>query len=108
MKAKYIFASLVAALAVLAGCQKEETAHYLDEVQVSSSYVSVPLAGGANTMTVNATSSWTISGMPSWLTVSPTSGSTGETTVNFSALQPWTAAPPRSSLPATVPPSASM
>ena len=85
MKAKYIFASLVAALAVLAGCQKEETAHYLDEVKVSSSYVSVPLAGGANTMTVNATSSWTISGMPSWLTVSPTSGSTGETTVNFSA-----------------------
>ena len=68
MKAKYIFASLVAALAVLAGCQKEETAHYLDEVQVSSSYVSVPLAGGSATpITVTATSSWTISGVPSFI-----------------------------------------
>ena len=86
MKAKYIFASLVAALAVLAGCQKEETAHYLDEVQVSSSYVSVPLAGGSSTpITVTATSSWTISGVPSWLTVSPVSGSAGETKVSFSA-----------------------
>ena len=86
MKAKYIFASLVAALAVLAGCQKEETAHYLDEVQVSSSYVSVPLAGGSATpITVTATSSWTISGVPSWLTVSPVSGSAGETKVSFSA-----------------------
>ena len=86
MKAKYIFASLVAALAVLAGCQKEETAHYLDEVQVSSSYVSVPLAGGSSTpITVTATSSWTISGVPSWLTVSPVSGSAGQTQVSFSA-----------------------
>ena len=86
MKAKYIFASLVAALAVLAGCQKEVTTHYLDEVQVSSSYVSVPLAGGSSTpITVTATSSWTISGVPSWLTVSPVSGSAGETKVSFSA-----------------------
>ena len=85
MKAKYIFASLVAALAVLAGCQKEETAHYLDEVQVSSSYVSVPLAGGSNSIKVTASSGWTISAVPSWLEVSPTSGSAGETTVNFSA-----------------------
>ncbi len=85
MKAKYIFASLVAALAVLAGCQKEETAHYLDEVQVSSSYVSIPLDGGSTPIGVLAQGSWTISGVPSWLTVSPVSGSAGSSNVTFSA-----------------------
>ena len=85
MKAKYIFASLVAALALLAGCQKEETAHYLDEVSVSSSYVSIPLDGGSTPIGVLAQGSWTISGMPAWLTVSPATGSSGSTNVTFSA-----------------------
>ena len=85
MKAKYIFASLIAALAVLAGCQKEVTTHYLDEVSVSSSYVSIPLDGGSTPIGVLANGSWTISGMPSWLTVSPTSGTAGSSNVTFSA-----------------------
>ena len=85
MKAKYIFASLVAALAVLAGCQKEVTTHYLDEVSVSSSYVSSPLDGGSTPIGVLAQGSWTISGVPSWLTVSPVSGSAGSSNVTFSA-----------------------
>ena len=85
MKAKYIFASLIAALAVLAGCQKEEAVHYLSTVKVSSSYVAVPLDGGSNEITVDATTSWTIADMPSWLTVNPTSGSAGQTKVTFSA-----------------------
>ena len=85
MKAKYIFASLVAALAVLAGCQKEVTTHYLDEVAVSSSYVSIPLDGGSTPIGVLAQGSWTISGMPAWLTVSPATGSSGSTNVTFSA-----------------------
>ena len=85
MKAKYIFASLIAALAVLAGCQKEEAVHYLSTVKVSSSYVSVPIDGGSNEITVDATTSWSITDMPSWLTVSPTSGSAGQTKVSFSA-----------------------
>ena len=84
MKAKYIILSLIASLAVLAGCEKE-TAHFLDEVTVSSSYVSIPLAGGSGTTVVDATASWTISEIPDWLTVSPTSGSAGQTTVSFSA-----------------------
>lgn len=84
MKAKYIFASLVAALALLAGCTKEAPT-YLDEVQVTSSYVSVPLAGGSSTIKVNATDAWSIGEIPAWLTVSPLSGNAGETTVSFSA-----------------------
>ena len=91
MKAKYIFASLVAALALLAGCQKEETAHYLDEVSVSSSYVAIPLDGGSTPVGVLALGSWTISGMPEWLTVSPASisGSTQTWTYNHSLGRCW-------------------
>ena len=85
MKAKYIFASLVAALAVLAGCQKEEGSHYLSEIQVSSSYVSLPVSGGSTPITVKSGYAWSVSGAPAWLTVSPLSGAAGENTITFSA-----------------------
>lgn len=84
MKAKYIILSLIASLAVLVGCQKEGP-HYLNEIQVSSSYVSVPLAGGSTTITLNTTGAWSITGMPAWLEVSPASGNAGQTTVTFTA-----------------------
>ena len=87
MKLKYIFASIVATLA-LVSCEKEAD-HYLKEVQVSSSYVSLSTGVGANTsITVNATDSWYIAvdeKTAEWLTVSPTMGGAGETTVTFSA-----------------------
>ena len=84
MKAKYIFASLVAALALVVGCEKE-VPHYLSEVTVDTSFATIPLTGGTATVKINASSPWTVSGMPSWLTVSPTSGSAGESTVTLSA-----------------------
>ena len=86
MKAKYIFASLVAALGLLVGCEKEGP-HFLDEVKVTSSYVSVPLGGGSNSIKVDATGAWSlaINGKADWLTISPTSGSAGVTEVSFSA-----------------------
>ena len=84
MKAKYIILSLIASLAVLAGCQKEAD-HYLSEVTVSSSYVGVPVDGGSATITVNATSAWSIVSEVAWLSVSPMSGTAGETTLTFSA-----------------------
>lgn len=85
MKTKYIFASMAAALVLAAtGCQ-EEGPTYLSEVTVSSSYVAIPAAGGSTTISVSATGSWTISGGPDWLTVSPASGSAGESSVTFSA-----------------------
>lgn len=85
MKTKYIFASMAAVLALAAtGCQ-EEGPTYLSEVTVSSSYVAIPAAGGSTTISVSATGGWTISGGPDWLTVSPASGSAGESSVTFSA-----------------------
>lgn len=84
MKLKYIFTALVAALTLAVGCE-DDLERYLDEVQVSSSYVAIPAAGGSQTITVNATGDWSFGEIPAWLTVSPTSGVAGETTVSFKA-----------------------
>ena len=87
MKLKYIFASIVATLA-LVGCQKEAD-HYLDAIKVSSSYVALSTGVGANTsITVSATDSWYVAideATAKWLTVSPTMGGAGESTLTFSA-----------------------
>ena len=58
---------------------------FLDEVTVSSSFVALGADGGNATVTVNAGSNWQITGVPEWLSVSPASGSAGETAVTFSA-----------------------
>ncbi len=84
MKLKYIFTALVAALTLAVGCE-DDLERYLDEVKVSSSYVAIPAAGGSQTITVNATGDWSFGEIPAWLTVSPTSGVAGETTVSFKA-----------------------
>lgn len=83
MKAKYIILSLVASLAVFSACEKN-LPHYLDDVTVSSSYVGLPLAGGSQTITVSSNAAWSIDTCPEWLTISPASGSAGQTTVTFS------------------------
>lgn len=86
MKIKHIFAALAAVftLGFAVSCDDSNDPTLLSDVQVSSSYVSIPQNGGSNTINVTAVGSWTISGMPSWLTVSPTSGS-GNASVSFSA-----------------------
>ena len=84
MKLKYIIAAFAATVTLAAGCQKEAE-RYLSEVQVSSSYVAIDQNGGSTDITVTATASWSISGAPDWLTVSPASGSSGQSKVSFSA-----------------------
>lgn len=84
MKIKNIIAVLFAVLAVTAGCALEED-HYLSEVSLSTTYVAINMAGGSTTVQVDATDSWSITGAPSWLTVSPASGSAGQSTITFSA-----------------------
>ena len=86
MKLRYIIATLAAAAALFTGC-KEEGDTYLKEIQVSSSYVGIPMEGGEKDIKVNATEAWEIvaESIPDWLTVSPQSGAAGETSVKFSA-----------------------
>ncbi len=85
MKLRYIF-TMLASLLMLAftGCQEEE-GRFLDEVKVSQSYIAIPAEGGSVEITVDAIDSWSIAGVPEWLTVSPASGSAGQTKVTFTA-----------------------
>ena len=87
MKTRYIILSVLATLALAVGCQKEAD-HFLDEIKVNSSYISIPEAGGTVTMEVTTTGSWSISSaLPEWLTIAPTSGSAGTTTISLTAPQ---------------------
>jgi len=97
MKLKYIFTALFATLALAVACEPDYSETKLEEIQLSQSTVAIPLAGGSQTITVRASDSWSfvlteknkngedVSVIPSWLTISPTSGSAGETKVTFSA-----------------------
>lgn len=86
MKMKYLFASIAALVAIVAGCNREVPGDLAD-LQVSKSYVSIPEAGGTDEITVTAKDNWTvdIDAKASWLTVSPMSGGAGETVLKFSA-----------------------
>ena len=85
MKTKYIIVSLIAAIGLLfSGCV-EEPDHFLDEIQVSSSYIAFPADGGSVPAELTATGSWSIISLPEWVTVSPQSGGAGKTTVSFTA-----------------------
>ena len=86
MKLKY-FISFFALIALLASCSDDEAMTLLDEIQVSSSYVSINVDGGSNTITLSAKEAWSFDAeeFPEWLTVSPMAGGAGETNVTFSA-----------------------
>ena len=87
MKLKYIFASLVAVLAVAVSCEKEAD-HFLDEIKVDKSYVGFAQSGGSTTVSLTTTGNWTAT-VPDkaagWLSVSPSSGGAGNATFTISA-----------------------
>jgi len=85
MKLKYFFPLFIATVALMVSCTDETTMTLLDEIQVSSSYVAIPLEGGSTSITVTATESWTVEENLDWLTISSASGSAGESTLTFSA-----------------------
>ena len=84
MKLKYIFASIVATLALAVGCQKEAD-HYLAELKLSTTYVSLPVAGGSVDVTAIATDAITVGETPDWLTVSVATGTGTEGKIRFEA-----------------------
>jgi predicted extracellular nuclease len=85
MKLKYYFPLFIAAVALMVSCDDEFSATLLDEIQVSSSYVAIPLTGGSTSITVTANEGWTVENSLQWLTISSASGSAGESTLTFSA-----------------------
>jgi len=86
MKAKYLFTSLVAVCALAIGCTKTYPTQ-LDEIQLSQSTVGLTASKASSVdVTVTATDAWTIeTEIPSWLKVSPTSGTAGTTKVTISS-----------------------
>ena len=84
MKLNRLFLTLAAIAATAVSCVKDELAQ-LDEVQVSQSYIALPVEGGSCDVTVTAVDSWEITDIPEWLTVAPASGVAGKTVVTFSA-----------------------
>ena len=87
MKLRYFIPLFAAVITLLTGCKSEEDPIYLGNFKVSSSYVALDKNGGTTQVTVNATDSWSFdeASIPSWLTVSPLSGSAGQGTISFSA-----------------------
>lgn len=94
MKLKYMFMAFAAALVGLTSCSDDTMSDQhttLSDVQVSSSFVTLPAEGGKTDIEVNAKGDWKISvslekdSIPAWLTVSPSSGSKGASVVSFSA-----------------------
>lgn len=58
MKLRYLFASLVATLALFASCSEEFEPTLLDEIQVSNSIVAIPQSGGSTSFEVTAKGPW--------------------------------------------------
>ena len=84
MKFRYYIAALFLCLAV--GCEQEGF-DVLSEIQVSQSYVGLDVNGGSVSVNVTANESWSVdaASIPSWLTVSPMSGSAGQSSITLSA-----------------------
>lgn len=70
--------------AVFTSCNDDKNPTYLHELRVSQSYVSLSTSGGSTSIDIEAAGSWSVSGAPEWLTVSPASGS-GNGSISFSA-----------------------
>ena len=88
MKLKYFIPAFIALFGVmLSSCSDEDTVTLLNEIQVSRSYVPINLDGGEATIDLKAQANWSFeeADIPEWLTITPTSGGSGETKVTFSA-----------------------
>ena len=76
MKLRYFLTSVFACLALAIGCTQEELPG-LSEIQVTPSYFTFGVDGGAKTLTVTAADAWTVTDVPEWLNVSPAKGDAG-------------------------------
>ena len=87
MKLKYLFTTLLAGAMFMSGCTEVSLENPLEEVQLSSSYVYIPVEGGEAIISLTATTDWSFNEelIPEWLDVTPTNGSAGTEEVKFSA-----------------------
>ncbi len=88
MKTKYILLMIAAVALLLTGCSEKFEPTYLGNISVSQSTVSMsPDAGSTYSIDIKVNGDWTITNIPDWLTVSPSEGSYGLTTVTLTATE---------------------
>ena len=85
MKIKNILVSLLAFVAFAVACNQIDPDHYLSEIKLDSSYLAFPADGGSVSVKYVATGSWTIAGLPEFISASPASGGAGEGSISFTA-----------------------
>ncbi len=91
MKIKNLFPLFIGILALMTSCAEEETVTLLDEIQVSSSYVAIPMTGDSRTITITAKQEWAVDTAAlsknkiKWLTLSSIKGGAGESQLTFTA-----------------------
>jgi hypothetical protein len=88
MKLRYLFGIILSAVLAFTSCQPTSIKESFDNIKLDKSYVAIDVQGGTSVINITATEAWAfqdVDKIPSWLTVSPTSGNAGETKVSFSA-----------------------
>lgn len=89
MKFKSIL-TLIFSTLLLAGCSEDQVLGTFGDLNLSTTYISIPAEGGDVKVTLNAGDAWEFSAekdfaIPEWITVSQTSGEAGKTELTFSA-----------------------
>lgn len=87
MKLRYLIPTFIAVFAMFVGCTSDDDPIYLDNIRMSSSFVSLSKDGGTTAIELTTAGDWSIveSTVPEWLTISPMSGAAGTVTQNYSA-----------------------
>lgn len=88
MKLRYFIPAIIALFSLaLTSCNDDDSATLLDEIQLTSSNVGIPVEGGSTSVGITASDTWSVDPeeIPDWLTVSPMTGQAGQTAVSFSA-----------------------
>ena len=89
MKFKSIL-TLIFSTLLLAGCSEDQVLGTFDDLNLSTTYISIPAEGGDVKVTIKASEAWEFStekgfAQPDWITLSQTSGEAGEAELTFSA-----------------------
>lgn len=112
MKLKYIFTAIASAALVAVGCTEKYEISSLDEIQLSKTFISIPMEGGSVSVDLNAATDWEFAkifevnvyddegnkvkdengdyvmesvALPDWLEATPLSGKAGEVKLTFTA-----------------------
>ena len=86
MKTRYFLLSAALVIATLfTGCTTDEIIK-LNGIEVSKSFIGLEMNGGSQSIELTTNGPWAFEAFDAdWLTISPTSGSAGKTTVTFTA-----------------------